>query len=127
MLDLSGVWSGTYRFPRLRPPVNFSANLDHAGEWLTGGIEERVSRGQTQQTLSATIMGRCAGSEVTFMKTYDHPVGGFDAVSYSGAVDALGLEISGVWSIHGNWSGTFTMVRTRGPDAAVERKVAETV
>ena len=127
MHDLSGVWSGVYRFPRLRPPVNFSATLTHAGEWLSGGIAEKVFAGLAHTVLTSTVMGRCSGSEVTFMKTYDRQVGGYDAVSYSGTVDARGLEISGVWSIPGNWSGTFTMVRARGTDEAVEREAVETV
>ena len=127
MHDLSGVWSGVYRFPRLRPPVNFSATLNHAGEWLSGGIKEKALVGGAPTVLTATVMGRCGGSEVTFMKTYDHPVAGFDAVSYRGSVDASGSEISGVWSIPGNWSGTFTMIRASGTEKAVERKIAETV
>ena len=48
------------------------------------------------------------------MKLYDENRGDYDAVAYEGAVDAEGLEITGRWSIPGDWSGTFIMVRESG-------------
>jgi hypothetical protein len=117
MHDLSGDWSGLYRFPSHKQPVAFKASLSQTGEWLTGTIEEWVELGLPAKTrLTAMIVGQVRAAEVSFMKTYDRQVGGYDDVSYVGTVASGGLEIGGVWTIPGNWSGTFTMIRAAGED-----------
>ena len=127
MHNLTGLWSGLYRFPRWRKPVAFSASLEHSGDWLVGSTEETVSNPPAGMTLTATLTGRVTGSEITFMKTYDRQIGGYDAVSYSGSVDPQGMEISGTWSIAGNWSGTFLMIRASGQAETAKKKQVEKV
>ncbi|MGV4858653.1 hypothetical protein ACSW3B_19050, partial [Acetobacter senegalensis] len=50
------------------------------------------------------------GSLVMFVKLYE---GGNrqHSVQYEGTVNEDGTEISGTWSIPGNWSGQFLMIR----------------
>jgi hypothetical protein len=67
-------------------------------------------------------MGQASGGVVTFLKTYDTLIAGYDAVHYEGTVFDAGLEINGTWSIPGNWSGTFIMVRSKGLYQAVLRR-----
>jgi hypothetical protein len=64
--------------------------------------------------LTATISGKVTSNEVTFLKTYDLQIGGYDVVQYQGLIGDEGLEIAGTWTIPGNWSGTFIMIRSRG-------------
>jgi hypothetical protein len=70
------------------------------------------------KTLCATLSGRSDTSTVTFLKTYDVQVAGYDAVIYEGVIADDGREIVGTWSIPGNWSGAFIMIRSRGASAA---------
>ena len=49
--------------------------------------------------------GRRVGAEVTWLKTYEDREVNHD-VDYEGAVSDDGDEISGPWSIVGNWSGS---------------------
>jgi hypothetical protein len=125
--DLSDTWHGRYAFPRLYEPVSFTAVIRHAGDWISGTVEESGLRRAAGRLLTATIAGRVTGDEVTFLKTYDVHERGYDAVNYVGRIGDGGLEISGTWSIPGNWSGTFIMIRSRGTPAAVASQVSERV
>jgi hypothetical protein len=59
------------------------------------------------------------------VKTYDGLGGVYNMVLYQGVLSADGTEISGDWTIPGDWSGRFVMIRSG--EAAVKRaqKVAE--
>jgi len=95
--------------------VSFVANLQHVGDWLSGAVEEPGVAGATAgMTLTATISGKVTADAVIFLKTYDAQIGGYDAVQYEGVIADQGLEIFGTWTIPGNWSGTFIMIRSRG-------------
>ena len=68
-------------------------------------------------------MGSRQGSVVAFAKTceggsphYDRPI------EYQGTLSADGTEIEGRWSIPGDWSGQFLMIRSSGNAATVKRK-----
>lgn len=73
------------------------------------------------------IEGERRGFEVRFTKRYDAFRRATTPVHYSGTLSEDGAEISGTWTIPGNWSGTFLMVRAKPKAAAFERKIAETV
>lgn len=123
--DLSGEWRGIFNYPAGAPPTEFTATLQDAGGTLTGSTVESSLRGGT---IAAHLDGRRFGPAVTFMKLYDEDGGGtYDAVAYQGAVDGEGLEITGRWSIPGNWSGTFIMVRERGVEEEIEAEAEEPV
>jgi hypothetical protein len=123
--DLSGEWRGIFNYPAGAPPTEFVASLVDAGGTLTGTtVEPSLQSG----AVTARIDGRRTGSAVTFMKLYDrHDEGTYDSVAYRGAVDTEGLEITGRWSIPGDWSGTFIMVRESGVVADAEAEAGETI
>jgi len=127
-LDLTGSWSGLFSYESPRPPVSFTAALTEAGGWLSGATEEVATSGPSQgKTKRANLEGRRAGTSVTFLKTYDEVVGGYDSVQYVGAVNGDGSEIEGRWTIFGRATGSFLMIRSPGSQAAVERRAAERV
>ncbi len=118
--DLSGAWQGLFSYPRKQPPVSFAATLSESGGWLTGTTQETGSVGDAKGlTISATIQGGRSGRSVTFLKTYDASFKHYDSVHYAGEVNADGTEIEGQWTVPGNWSGTFLMIRSSGPGAAL--------
>jgi hypothetical protein len=120
-LDLSGDWAGTYSYPGLLKPVSFTAKLSEQGGWLSGMMEEKSVMGRGPARLrAASVQGRRVGLAVTWMKMYEDREVNHD-VEYEGAVDADGDEITGRWSIFGNWSGSFVMVRRSRKALARER------
>lgn len=111
-LDLSGRWLGVFSYPTAAPPVSFTAWLSEQAGWIVGAVEEQSGEGYgPRRRLGASIEGRRAGLAVTWLKLYDDPSRGYDAVTYEGAVSLDGLEISGRWSIPSSWSGAFLMTR----------------
>ena len=122
-LDVSGEWTGIYSYPSGLPPISFLAALTEREGWIAGVIEEHSREGAgPARRLGASIQGRRSGAAVTWLKLYDDPGFGYDAVGYEGAVSADGEEISGRWSIAGEWSGAFLMVRKSRAAAARERR-----
>ena len=126
-LNLSGVWHGRYAYLIARPPVAFIATLTEIDGWVTGLVEEKGTAGEARGvTLTATVQGRRTDRAVTWLKLYDGAYRLYDAVRYTGDINEDGTEISGRWSIPGNWSGTFLMIRPTGAGAketieAIER------
>jgi len=126
--DLSGDWSGFFNYPIPRPPVSFEAILLEAEGRLTGSTTERGDLPHTMsRTLRAVIDGHREGMRVEFLKMYEDADGDYDAVRYTGHVEAGGDEISGEWQIPGVWSGTFLMIRGPRAKASVERSVTEKI
>ncbi len=125
--SLTGAWSGVYSFPRdARRPVAFSAKLTQNGPWIVGTSEEVAERGEARGfSLSATLQGRRDGGRVSWLKLYDRMLRTYDEVAYEGRVNDDATEISGQWSIPGNWSGTFLMIRTPARAMALRRETAE--
>jgi hypothetical protein len=126
--NLTGVWNGLYSYPVAREPVSFIATLTETGGWLTGTTEEIASVGAMRgQTITATLQGRRAGRGVTFLKTYDDLPRGYDTVHYAGDANDDGSEIEGRWTVPGNWSGKFLMIRAGGASATQTLEVAERI
>lgn len=113
-VGLTGVWDGRYDYPRRLSAVPFTAVLLETGAALTGTIHEQPPDGPSAgQTLNATIQGEHLGSRVQFTKAYDlAPRRHRRPIFYEGVLSADGNEIEGTWSIPGNWSGKFLMIRS---------------
>ncbi|HEX4506818.1 MAG TPA: hypothetical protein VH722_13895 [Alphaproteobacteria bacterium] len=127
-LDLTGAWNGLYSYPRAIEPTPFTATFVDDGGWLSGATEEIARVGPTRgQPLTATLQGRRTGHSVTFLKMYDNPPPGYDAVQYAGDVNQDGSEIEGRWMIPGVWSGKFLLIRAGGLRTAIAEDVAERV
>ncbi len=120
-LDLTGAWSGLYHLPASREPVFFDAMLAEAESWLTGSTTETVTLAGRRHVLGASLQGRRAGRLITWLKIYDGAVPGYDTVHYEGGINEDATEIEGKWSIPGNWSGKFLMIRSGGRQAARSR------
>ena len=124
--DLSGRWHGMYNYPALYPPNSFEATIRDVGGILTGEIRQPGEFFEPSGiTRHAMIEGRREGSTVTFVKFYDdldRPT-----PNYRGTILPGGDEIDGEWTIPGDWSGTFMMVRESGAKASAGLEISETV
>ena len=125
-LDLTGHWHGIFNYPDGSPPTEFEAELREIGGIVTGettepsdGIED-IAADQC-----AFIEGRRAGHAVTFVKRYDEMHR--DPVHYDGTISDEGTEVSGRWTIAGEWSGTFLMIRPARQEAEAEQEIAAPV
>jgi len=123
-LTLTGLWKGVFSYPHSLPPNQFDADLRELGGMIAGETSELARTGQITH---AMIEGERRGFEVGFTKRYDAFRRATTPIHYSGALSEDGAEISGTWTIPGNWSGTFLMVRAKPKAVAIERKIAETV
>ena len=124
--DLSGEWLGFYNYPIPHPPTRFEASLrDNAG--LISGVttEEGDTPDCYGAILQAVIDGRREGSTVWFTKVYDYLERAPDPVRYEGEIQAGGDEIEGRWTIPGEWSGSFMMVRANREKETESVKVEE--
>ena len=124
--DLSGRWSGIFSYPAQFPPNSFEAAIRDTGGLITGVITQPreffEAAGPPQQ---AVIDGRREGSIVTFVKFYDDLTR--PTPHYHGRIQPGGDEVEGEWTIPGDWSGTFIMIRASGKAAKVERRERETI
>ena len=125
MYDLTDTWSGRFWFPRLYPPVDFVARIAQTGARIGGEVEETGRGGADGLPLTAQIDGAVSGAQVAFLKTYNRLVGGYDVVRYEGEIADGGWEVRGTWTIPGNWSGGFLMIRPRGLPYQAERQTEE--
>ena len=122
-LDLSGRWSGIFNYPALYPPNSFEATIRDEGGLITGVI---VQPGEVFDppgiVRHAVIEGSREGSSIRFIKIYDD----LDRPTphYRGIVQPGGDEIEGEWTIPGDWSGTFLMIRGSREEAAIVRKAS---
>jgi hypothetical protein len=124
-LNLTGQWQGQYSYSRSKAPVAFSARLTESNTWLGGLIEEIGTAGDAKGLpIAATVQGRRTGRSVTWLKLYHGNFRLYDTVQYAGEVSEDGLEVEGRWTIFGNWSGRFLMVRQSGQAAARKRRKA---
>lgn len=123
---LTGVWDGLFSYPRRYASVPFTATILQTASWITGSIHERPAEGPTAgQIRLATFEGEFTAGAVRFLKTYDPPPPHGKPVEYEGVLSADATEIEGRWTIPGNWSGRFLMVRSgRGLEAATIRRRA---
>jgi len=124
--DLSGRWSGIYSYPARFPPNSFEATISDSGGLITGEISQPGEFFEPPGTVQhAIIEGRREGSSVSFLKFYDDLAR--PTPHYRGTVKPGGDEIEGEWTIPGDWSGTFLMVRGPRTAEAAERAVGEEV
>ena len=124
--DLSGRWHGFFHYPAQFPPNEFEAELADVGGAISGLITQPGEFFYPSGTLlQAIVEGRREGSEVRFIKIYDD----LDRPTphYQGTILPGGDEVQGEWTIPGDWSGTFFMIRGAKAKAAEERKVSEEV
>lgn len=124
--DLTGVWTGLFRYSDGGPSTSFTATLIQSGNLVTGSTHEPCSvRGCPHKTHVASLFGRRRGTAVSFVKTYDPPEFDYGEVAYEGTIAADGTEIAGSWHIGPNWSGDFLMIReSRRATARTKEKLA---
>jgi hypothetical protein len=122
--SLTGVWDGIYSYPYRYGPVSFVAILIETGSCVSGTTHERCVRGPFA-TLYATLLGSRQGSLVTFAKTCEGGSPYDRTIAYEGTLSADGTEIEGRWSIPGDWSGQFLMIRSTGSAITVKREAFE--
>ena len=121
--NLTGEWRGLYTYPEAALHVSFAADLVEIAGQLNGEVLEPDLLSAVPRTIGASVSGRRDGAVVSFDKTY-HGAPGYEAVvRYQGSVSSDGLEIEGTWSIHGDLSGTFLMIRATA-EHAPERRIA---
>ena len=123
--NLTGVWQGLYTYGEQSLAVSFVATLLESGSSLTGTTHEPCSiLGSPDQTMFATIAGSRHASAVRFVKTYEGRNPYYRTVIYEGALNAEATEIEGRWTIPGNWSGRFMMIRPQRAGESASREVA---
>jgi hypothetical protein len=126
--NLTGIWRGLYTYPTQALRVLFDATLIESGRWLSGSTHEVMPEGRNKgQLLCASLLGEWNGGRIFFQKTYENGVPHAKPIAYEGTLSADGTEIEGCWSITGNWSGKFLMIRSTGKEQAVEYEVFERV
>lgn len=124
--DISGRWTGMFRYPALYPPNTFEATIRDAGGIVTGVISQpRETMEAPGPPHQAVIDGTRTGTEVRFVKVYDDLSRA--TPHYRGTILPGGDEIEGEWTIPGNWSGTFFMIRAAKAEEEAEKKIAEPV
>jgi len=124
--NLTGIWHGIYSYPIPRAPVSFVATLIETASTVSGTTHEPCTiGGSPNETMYATLLGSRQRSTVTFVKTYDGANPGYGKVAYAGTLSPDGTEIEGRWTVPGNWSGKFLMIRSVGKAEAVTRRVFE--
>ena len=124
--NLSGRWSGIFNYPSLFPPNTFEAVIQDQGGVIAGVITQpREAFEPPGPSRHAIIEGRRDGSSLTFVKFYDD----LDRATphYHGRIQPGGDEVHGEWTIPGDWSGTFIMIREGKAAAEEERRVGEEV
>jgi hypothetical protein len=122
--SLTGVWHGLYAGGAARGHVNFVATLLETASFVSGATHEpRAIGGAPGDILFATLMGDRSARTVRFTKSYDAADENYAVVEYEGTLSADGTEIDGRWTIRGNSSGTFLMIRSSQTENARSRKV----
>ena len=124
--DLSGRWTGIYSYPAQFPPNTFEATIRDAGGLISGVIVQPREFFEPDGGMQhAVIDGSKDGSTVRFVKIYDDL--SRPTPHYEGTIQPGGDEIDGHWTIPGDWSGTFMMIRASGAEEKIAREVSETV
>lgn len=123
MKSISGFWAGVYAYPNdPAPSVNFDCELRVDGSVVTGQITESHAPGQM---LLANISGQIAGTEISFIKSYQTTQSNFLLeIAYSGQVGPKKDHISGHWRA-GMRTGTFEMHRDAGDIRAAKTRQRE--
>jgi hypothetical protein len=120
--SLTGIWHGIYSYPIARAPVSFVATLIETASAVSGTTHEPCTIGGGPNILYATLQGSRQDSAVAFVKSYDGANPHFGTVAYEGTLSPDGTEVEGRWTVAGNWSGKFLMIRSAGKTEAVARR-----
>jgi hypothetical protein len=124
--DLSGRWTGIYSYPAQFPPNTFEATIHDAGGLISGVIVQPPEFFEpAAASQHAVIEGSKEGATIRFVKIYDDL--SRPTPHYEGTIQPGGDEIEGRWTIPGDWSGTFMMVRASRAEEKIARKEAEKV
>lgn len=111
--DLTGLWSGEYRYPGEPRPTPFSAHITETLGSLSGTTLEPATFGGPGLTeLSADISGLRTNLNVRFTKIY-HPAPGVHdtPIYYVGTADETLTSIEGAWRFSSGFVGSFVLVR----------------
>ena len=124
--DLSGEWSGIYNYPAHYPPNSFEAVIRDSGGAISGVIRQPGEFFEPPGTFQhAVIEGSREGSLLRFVKIYDDL--SRPTPHYRGTIQPGGDEIEGEWTIPGDWSGTFLMIRGSRAQEEMVRRIEEKV
>ena len=97
MINISGMWLGTYWQRRI--PTRFEFSLIQANNILSGRILDQNSLGE------ATIIGKVIGKSISFRKTY--LMGSCHSIDYIGTIGDDFNSMNGTWQEdsfnQGNW------------------------
>jgi hypothetical protein len=100
------------------------ATLLETASYVSGATHEpRAVGGRPGETLFATLMGNRDTHTVRFTKSYEAADQDYTVVEYEGTLSGDGTEIEGRWTIPGNCSGTFLMIRSTQTETTRSRKV----
>ena len=126
--DLTGDWLGFYSYDFPCPPTQFEAALRDTGGLISGlTTEEFDGPGRRGTVLHAVVEGEREGNMLRFTKIYDDLDLAPDAIHYEGIIQGDGDEVEGRWTIPGNGTGSFMMMRKRKDAAKLAEKVDEKV
>jgi hypothetical protein len=131
--DMSGLWSGAYRYDGDVLTVAFTAAVQETGGEIFGTtLEPATFDLQHLDEAEAEIEGTRQGQQVTFRKRYVAST----AVSqpplvYTGTANAEFTEVRGHWRFEGMFSrlrgyptGTFIMTRVLSSQASLKEKAS---
>jgi hypothetical protein len=125
-IDLSGHWTGMYHYPAHLPPNTFEATIRDNGGLVSGVIVQPTERFEPPNQLQHSVIeGSHDGSTLSFIKVYDDLER--VTVHYHGMILGEGEEVEGQWTIPGDWSGTFFMVRSPEAEEVVSEKISEEI
>jgi hypothetical protein len=124
-VNLTGHWLGIYNYPAILPATEFRAELADRSGRVSGTTVEPGPPWEPPGTLArAAIKGIREGSRLSFTKIYDEDGVNDEWIDYEGVIAADGNEIEGRWTIPGQGSGGFLMVRQAGASLPVEARAA---
>lgn len=116
--DMSGFWTGEYRYSSDPLTVRFSASLQESDGVLSGFIlEPNTFILNDSDEAHAVIDGKRLGHGVIFTKLYTTPIDETQPpLLYQGSVNGDFTRVVGVWhfTARSQLTGSFTMSRVTG-------------
>ena len=85
-------------------------------------LPQLAAHGRPRQAEVVSKLGVRQGQAVRFVKTYEGSNPYYGTVHYEGTLNADVTEIEGRWSIPGDGSGAFLMIRPAGASQTIARK-----
>jgi hypothetical protein len=129
--DMSGLWSGTYRYDGHDLTVAFTAAVNDTGGEIFGmTLEPATFDLQHLDDAEGEIEGSRQGQRVTFRKRYVASTNvSQPPLVYSGTANAEFTEVQGYWRFEGLFSrlrgyptGTFIMTRVLSSQASLKEQ-----